>query len=77
MGDRLYVEPDCGAHVPHAGKCTLCGAVLQHRWLRQVEIDYKAAYTAYDEHGSNMSDPSLAALRAAIDAALGIGGDDE
>ena len=44
--------------------------------LIPVEIDYKAAYTAYDEHGSNMSDPSLAALRAAIDAALGIVCDD-
>ncbi len=53
--------------------CPRCGA----SGYEKVEIDYKAAYTAYDEHGSNMSDPSLAALRAAIDAALGIGGDDE
>jgi len=31
----LYQEPDCGAHVPHAGTCTLCGA--EPRWVVSVE----------------------------------------
>jgi len=34
MGEErttLYLEPDCGAHVPHAGTCTLCGA--EPRWV--------------------------------------------
>jgi len=56
--DDLYQEPDCGAHVPHAGICTLCGA--EPRWVVPVEPCQHGNYDPHAGHSRMLWDEPCA-----------------
>jgi len=82
MSETIYVEPEC-IHDNWGGKCVRCGA--RKRWVVEKPIDYEAADRAAMDvwrnddflWGAISGDYVRWIARAAVSAALGIGGDDE